>query len=272
MKDYEIIVVNNGERLTEENHLMCKKYGVKEIRVNRTIGAVAARNLGFAEAKGEVIAVFDDDAFPKQNWFKEVMPLFRNPAVGAAGGLELKTTKTSFAERIFHQIWFVFAKPGSVTASGNVVPNVSTGADIVEVDHLHGSNFAFSKTALKKVKGFDPFFVGHHRDETDFVYRIKKAGFKVLLNSRTGAIHGLVSVGGSVPPERKREWAYWYNRNNALFFFKDVYDGSLLRLALFFVREAFFSLYRAIVNSNIHYLLQFGAYFEGRELAKRRSK
>jgi len=271
-KNWEIIVVNNGEKLTEKNHAICKKFKVTEVRANRTLGSAAARNAGFAKASGEIIAVFDDDAFVLSNWFTEIIPLFSDGKVGAAGGLEIRNKKTSFFSRVLHGIWRKIFRQGKVTKWGNVIPIPDSAFGLQKVDHLHGSNFAFSRKALAKVNGFDDVFVGHHRDETDFLYRIRKAGFRILLNPKTGANHGLASIGGNVPPEKKRQWAYWYNRNNALFFFKDVYDGNPLHAISFFLLEATYTLFRTIAHANPYYILKANAYLEGMVLARQEGK
>jgi GT2 family glycosyltransferase len=269
---WEIIVVNNGERLTLENHRVCAKFKVREVRANRTLGSACARNAGIAKARGEIIAVFDDDAFPLPGWFFEIIPLFDDERVGAAGGLEIRKRKASAFSAMAHSVWRKIFAQGRVTRWGNVIPIPDCGEKIIRVDHLHGSNFAFSRKALRKAGGFDEVFVGHHRDETDFLYRIRKAGFLVLLDPKTGARHGLAAIGGNVPPEKKREWAYWYNRNNALFFFKDVYDGNPLHAASFLLLEAAYTLFRTVANANPYYVLKAGAYLEGYVLAKNERK
>ena len=271
-RGWEIIVVNNGEALTRENHKICVKFKVREVRVNKTLGSAGARNAGLKKAAGKVIAVFDDDAFPQLDWFSKIIPLFDDDCVGAAGGLEIRKKKASAFSAAVHAIWRKLFPEGKISKWGNVIPIPDEGRKVIQVDHLHGSNFAFSRKALEKVGGFDEVFVGHHRDETDFLYRIRKAGFQVLLNPKTGANHGLASVGGNVPPQKKRQWAYWYNRNNALFFFKDVYDGNPLHAISFFLLEATYTLFRAVAHANPHYILKANAYLEGMILARQERK
>lgn len=271
-KDWEVIVVNNGEKLTDENHKVCAKFKVNEVRVNKTLGSAGARNAGIAKASGKIIAVFDDDAFPLADWFSKIVPLFEDSRVGAAGGLEIRKKKSSAFSAITHAIWRKVFPGGKISKWGNVIPIPDSGEKTMRVDHLHGSNFAFSRKALEKAGGFDEVFVGHHRDETDFLYRIRKAGFRVLLNPKTGANHGLSSVGGNVPPEKKRQWAYWYNRNNSLFFFKDVYDGNPLHAISFLLLEASYTLFRTIAHANLYYILKANAYLEGYILARQERK
>ncbi|MFA6330067.1 MAG: glycosyltransferase [Candidatus Micrarchaeia archaeon] len=271
-KDWEVIVVNNGEKLTGENHKVCARFKVSEVRVNRTLGSAGARNAGIAKASGKIIAIFDDDAFPLVDWFSNIVPLFGDEKVGAAGGLEIRRKKTSAFSAGVHAIWRKAFPEGKISKWGNVIPIPDSGNKTIQVDHLHGSNFAFSRKALEKVGGFDEVFVGHHRDETDFLYRIRKAGFRVLLNPATGANHGLASIGGNVPPEKKRQWAYWYNRNNALFFFKDVYDGNPLHAASFLLLEAAYTLFRTVAHANLYYVLKANAYVEGWILARQERK
>ena len=49
--------------------------------------AACCRNLGAHQAKGDLLAFVDSDCTTDPLWLKTLVPVFRNPAVGAVGGL-----------------------------------------------------------------------------------------------------------------------------------------------------------------------------------------
>ncbi|MFH8119936.1 MAG: glycosyltransferase family 2 protein [Candidatus Aenigmatarchaeota archaeon] len=244
-----------------------KDLNIKSLIFQKRIGSVRARNEGIKKAEGKLIFFFDDDIKILPDYFKKILPLFKGK-VGAVGGAEIKKKSS-----ILHNIWFSIRKIRSITNDGDVVSNFfydPQSKEVFEVDHLHGSNFGIKREVLKKVKGFDENFYGVYRDETDFIYRIRKAGYKILFLPSTGVIHKQTVKGGNVPPKEKKKWAYWYHRNNSYFFFKNVYTGNFFYFLLFLFREFFYSILKAIVYRNAYFIIQYPKIIEGYQLAKNR--
>ena len=73
----------------------------------------AARNIGLADAAGDLIAFCDDDAQPDFNWLEDLAPAFSDPKVGAAGGWVRGRNGVSFQWRTV-----VFDASGCDVANG----------------------------------------------------------------------------------------------------------------------------------------------------------
>jgi len=275
--DFQIIaVVNDDNKKNIQDYLNVLKnrniLGLCPVVFSKKLGSVGARNEGIKRAKGDIIFFFDDDTEIIPDYFKKIIPLFKENNVGAVGGAEIKKKRSSK----FHSIWFSIRKTGAVTKDGDIISNYfydKKNKEILEVDTLHGSNFGVSKEALKKVKFWDKNFYGIYRDESDFTYRIKKGGYKLLFIPQTGVIHKETIQGGNIPPQKKKQWAYWYFRNTSYFFFKNVYDGNPPYVFLFLFRELIYNSLKAIIYKNLYFITQYPKLFEGYLLAiKNRGK
>ncbi len=81
--NFEVIVVNDGS--TDATPEIVSEYGFRLISTaNR--GLSNARNTGWQEAKGEIVAYIDDDAYPDPHWLTYIAAAFmRTTHVGIGG-------------------------------------------------------------------------------------------------------------------------------------------------------------------------------------------
>src|SRR3989344_2115583 len=79
----EIIIVNNNS--TDASVAIAQKYGVKIVNEKQQ-GMIYARNRGFDEAQGDIIARTDSDALLPPNWIEKIKSHFQNHTVDAVGG------------------------------------------------------------------------------------------------------------------------------------------------------------------------------------------
>jgi GT2 family glycosyltransferase len=273
---FETIVVINGvnklnfSRSVEVARKYKKKLNIKIIKRFGRIGSAKARNIGIRKAKGDLIFFFDDDTEILPDYFKKTLPLFLNKRVGAVGGAEIKGGITKF-----HKIWFAIRKPGIITSTGEIVSNFfyhENFKGFIPVFHLHGSNFGLRKKLIKKIGFFDERYIGVQREETDFIYRVKKIGYKLVFIPSTGVIHKQTVYGGNVPPKKKKEWCYWYYRNSGYFFFKNIYENKKLRAISFLIREFIFGLIKVFAYMNPFYMVEYPKIYEGYILWRRTRK
>ena len=150
----EVIVVNDGS--TDATPDIVSEYGVKLISTENR-GLSAARNTGWQEASGEIVAYIDDDAYPDPHWLHYIVNTYETTAFVGVGGPNI-------------------APPGDGPVA-ECVYNAPGGPVAVllsdrEAEHIPGCNMTFRRSALQAVGGFD------HRyraagDDVDICWRVQ---------------------------------------------------------------------------------------------------
>ena len=87
---FEVVVVADPAGIAAVQGFAVKTVGFDEPNIS------AARNLGIAQAGGEVVAFIDDDAVPEPTWLSRLTVPFSDPAVIAATGFVRGRNGVSF--------------------------------------------------------------------------------------------------------------------------------------------------------------------------------
>ncbi|MEI8230488.1 MAG: glycosyltransferase family A protein [Candidatus Peregrinibacteria bacterium] len=161
----EIIVVDNAS--TDRTREIAKKF--KDVRVFSELrkGTSFARQRGYEQAKGDLLAFIDADTRVNKKWFVTVENKFRKDPglVGLSGSCEfydLPAWKNMFVR----WYWRFLAEPASRI----------TGSVVV------GGNFVVKRSALKSIDGFDTS-ITFYGDDTNVGRRLKCKG-KVHFHSK----------------------------------------------------------------------------------------
>jgi len=80
----EIIVVDDASR--DETAAVVRRYDVQLIIQSSNQGQSAARNIGVATARGDILAFIDSDCIAGPQWLKELVPYFQNSQMALVGG------------------------------------------------------------------------------------------------------------------------------------------------------------------------------------------
>ncbi len=102
-KNYEILVLPNEH--TQYDLTLLKTY--KKLRIvptGKITRPAEKRDIGVKEAKGEIIAFLDDDAYPDQDWLANAIKIFKKNKVQAVCGPGILPRETNIWEKIFDQV------------------------------------------------------------------------------------------------------------------------------------------------------------------------
>ena len=106
------------------------------------------RNLGIREAKGEIVAFIDDDAFPDPHWLEYAVRYFSEPGIAAVGGPAVTPPGDSYLARVGGRVydnWLV---------SGNYRYRYKVGGVRMDVDDYPSCNLFVRKAALEMIGGY----------------------------------------------------------------------------------------------------------------------
>jgi GT2 family glycosyltransferase/DNA-binding beta-propeller fold protein YncE len=159
--DYEIILINDGSRdRTAEIARRHQRVRVVEVANG---GLSAARNLGLAEATGEIVAYTDADTRVDRDWLTYlVRPFLTSNVVGSGGPNVVPADDPPMAQCIARA-------PGSPT---HVLLDDRTA------EHVPGCNMAFRRDALLAIGGFNPVYL-RAGDDVDVCWRLQARGWKI---------------------------------------------------------------------------------------------
>ncbi len=157
---FEVIVVDDGSK--DATAAIAAEYEVRLIR-QANAGLSNARNAGWQNARGEIVAYLDDDAAPDPHWLHYLAGSFRSSDYAGVGGPNVAFPDDSFvAQCVDHA-------PGNPT---HVLLTDRTA------EHLPGCNMAFRRSCLEAIGGFDGTFriAG---DDVDLCWRLEARGWKL---------------------------------------------------------------------------------------------
>jgi O-antigen biosynthesis protein len=152
--DLEIIVIDDGS--TDSTAALARRYGAARLVTIPHGGLGAARNEGIRQARGDVVAYLDSDAYPCREWPYYLALGFDSSRVGGVGGPNLPPANDPMGAHM------VARAPG-----GPVHVLVSDD----RAEHVPGCNMAFWRTVLEELGGFDPIY-NAAGDDVDFCWKV----------------------------------------------------------------------------------------------------
>jgi glycosyltransferase involved in cell wall biosynthesis len=217
---WEVIVVDNNStdatRAVVEEFVKASSLPVRYVFEPRQ-GLSHARNTGVATAKGEIIAFIDDDVFASTDWLGNIWQEFQSDdELGVLGGrVELANPQdlplmviTDKTRRVIRSY---------LDASGRI-----------------GCCWALRRSVLASVGPFDTLLGAGGRfasaEDIEYVYRICKAGWKILYAPSVLALHNH----GRRTPKAERSLLRAYNIGAGAFYAKVAMSGDVLGAKLMY--------------------------------------
>ena len=195
--NFSILIIDNAS--TDKSIEITRKEFplVNIIRNSSNLGFAGAHNIGFKKNDCKYVLILNPDTLFVDNSIKIMSDfLDQNPEVGIVGPLIFNPDKTSqytgitypsnlnlFLETLFLDRLFpnnaIFGKH-----KGTFEPYMTTKS----VDYLQGSCLMIRKKVIEEIGLFDDSFFMYF-EETDFCYRAKKIGWKIVRLGGTSLIH-----------------------------------------------------------------------------------
>lgn len=225
----ETIVVDNAS--TDGTYDAVKQMfpNVKLIKNDRNLGATGGRNKGAIEAKGDYLLFLDHDMIIDKQMIEELMKAIEaDPGIGMAGA-----------------VVYYYDEPSKVWAAGtsinmlngkvhfnNISPKEAGIDEPFNVQVLPAA-FMVKREHLNKLGLFDDVFFAVYED-TDFSFRVKEAGYKVVCVPNAKAWHK-VPVDTDKQELHVLSRSYYIARNRIIFMKKHAEFMDFMIFLILFV-------------------------------------
>ncbi len=182
---YEIVIVDDCS--TDETILAKLVFDgpVKIVRTERNMGFVGACNTGMRAAKGDYVVFLNNDTLVGDDWLGEMVGTFsRFDRVGIVGARLL------FGDGRLQECGGIVWKDASAWNWGR-----SQSADdwrfrfARDADYVSGAALMISASLLNELAGFDPYFAPAYYEDTDLCFRVRQAGYRVMVQPAATIIH-----------------------------------------------------------------------------------
>jgi glycosyltransferase involved in cell wall biosynthesis len=156
---FEVIVVNNAS--TDKTALIAESFPFVRVVYQPQKGLLWARQKGFEESSGDILAYMDSDCIIDSTWFDKISKEFnKNENLVSLSGPYIYYDISKIQKFFVRLFWMILG----------LTSYFFTGYMIV------GGNFAAKKTAIEKISGFNTQEVLFYGEDTDLARRLSPYG------------------------------------------------------------------------------------------------
>lgn len=207
----EVIVVDNAS-IDGTSEAVRKKFPkVKLIRNPRNLGVTGGANTGVKKATGDYVWLVDHDNILESNMLSIMVKLAESdPKIG------IVVPKIYYWEDK-NMIWAAGTEINMLTGENIFRGGKDVGQyEKVEEIQIAPANFLVKREVIKKIGLYDDIFYISYED-SDFSFRVKKAGFKIVYTPRAVCYHKIPLLDPKIGKKRWLSRAYWAARNKIIF-------------------------------------------------------
>jgi GT2 family glycosyltransferase len=259
--DYEIIVVDNASSDGSGEMVKQKFPQVKLIENTENRGFAAANNQGMAIAQGRYVLLLNSDTVILDNAIAKTVAFADNHPEAAVVGCRvlnpdrtLQPTCFMFPSVLNMFLWSTYLSKLFPKSKffGRERMTWWNRTDVRDVDVVTGCFMLVRQEAIKQVGMMDErFFV--YGEETDWCYRLQKAGWRILFTPNAHIIH----LGGASSEQIKSEMVLQLRASILLFLKKhkgmSSYGLACLLVSFFFFLRLPYWLTTAVLSKQMKY-------------------
>ena len=232
--NYEVIVVDNGSTDGSGEMLRTDFPSVKLVVSPTNVGFAAGCNLGIRIARGDIIAIFNNDASAESSWLSKLVAcVLKEDDLGIAGGLILY-------EKPAEHVWSAGMRIDAVTGTSwrlEHLKPIHSVKPTEDIDFLSFCGVAFRRRLLDEIGLLNEnYFV--YGEDLDWTLNARRAGHKCKLDYSAVVWHAGSSTSRRDPGRRY----YYFMRGRFRTYFKHfplrfIVTSLFFQLTLFPVVE-----------------------------------
>ena len=147
-RDFEAIVLPNEES-SQDKPLMNQYPWLTILPTHEITRPAKKRDIGSAQAKGDILAFIDDDAFARHDWLANAAAFFfKNPQASALCGPGVLPKYSKFWERVFDAVLCTYVGSGGYAYRFKQ-------ENARAVDDYPSMNFLVKKSVFEEIGGFN---------------------------------------------------------------------------------------------------------------------
>lgn len=185
-KNWEIIIIDDASNDGTYNHLR-SKFRNRKILVfknKRNLFTGGTRNVGQKKSKGKYILFIDDDNVVDKNMIQEMVKTFyADPYIGEVGPVNYSFNKKNkiFWTRTARNMW---------TTKTYHVTKIPRSKKFWETPDVPNAFMVRADVVKKNKIQFNPNY-GIMYEESDYAYRIRKLGYKIVVSKSAKIYHDI---------------------------------------------------------------------------------
>ena len=146
-RDFEVIVLPDEDLAASDSPLSTSGFPLSILPTGK-VRPAEKRNVGIREAKGEIVAFIDDDAYPDAHWLEYAVKYFGDRDVGAVGGPGVTPPGDGYMARLGGRVY------DNILVSGNYRYRYRAGGVRRDVDDYPSCNLFVRTDLLRQIGGY----------------------------------------------------------------------------------------------------------------------
>ncbi len=182
--DFEVIVVDNQSADGSADFVAAHYPQVRLIRNDRNLGFSGGNNVGLQAAEGDIFVLLNQDTKVQPGWLSALATTLEDPTIGIAGCKLLYPDGT-----IQHAGGRIVNARGAAEHIGRHEPDRGQYDQLRDVDYVTGAAMALTRATWQRIGPLDEGFFPAYYEDTDWCYRARGAGLRVVYCPAAVAIH-----------------------------------------------------------------------------------
>lgn len=180
----EVIVIDDCSSDPSEQVLSRLK-NITYIRNEENLGFLHSCNKAASKASGDYICFLNNDTIVMPGWLENIAKTFnRELKAGLVG------SKLYYPDGSLQEVGGIIWKDANGLNYGRTDdPKRPEYCYLRETDYCSGAAIFLPLSLWQKLDGFDPYFAPAYYEDTDLAFRVRYAGYKVLVQPLSKVIH-----------------------------------------------------------------------------------